>query len=89
MVNGLACIDAKLVQPDHLFTSGLHIPRNTSNKFGSVVSLITVSQVLGLNTFGIALVRIDYAPWGVVPPHMHPRATEILTVIEGKIEAAL
>ncbi|KAK3002270.1 hypothetical protein RJ639_022564, partial [Escallonia herrerae] len=29
---------------------------------------------------------IDYAPWGVVPPHVHPRATEILTVLEGVLE---
>ena len=40
----------------------------------------------GLNTQGISLVRIDYAPWGLNPPHTHPRATEILTVIEGSLE---
>ncbi|KAI7748892.1 hypothetical protein M8C21_032813 [Ambrosia artemisiifolia] len=28
----------------------------------------------------------DFAPWGVIPPHTHPRATEILTVLEGQIE---
>ncbi|KAM7505764.1 hypothetical protein LguiB_004668 [Lonicera macranthoides] len=55
MVNGCTCMDAKLAQPDQFFTSGLHIPRNSSNKFGSVVSPITVSQVPGLNTLGIAL----------------------------------
>ena len=30
------------------------------------------------------MVRIDYAPWGLIPPHSHPRATEILTVLEGR-----
>ena len=45
-----------------------------------------MAQIPGLNTLGIALARIDYAPWGVVPPHVHPRATEILTVIEGSLE---
>ncbi|KAM7500478.1 hypothetical protein LguiA_024892 [Lonicera macranthoides] len=67
MVNGCTCMDAKLAQPDQFFTSRLHIPRNSSNKFGSVVSPITVSQVPELNTLGIALARIDYTPWGVVP----------------------
>ncbi|ESR62107.1 hypothetical protein CICLE_v10017553mg [Citrus x clementina] len=51
-----------------------------------VADPITVAQIPGLNTLGIALARIDYAPWGVVPPHVHPRATEILTVIEGSLE---
>ncbi|KAL8209637.1 hypothetical protein R6Q57_006369 [Mikania cordata] len=32
------------------------------------------------------MVRIDYAPWGLNPPHTHPRATEILTVIEGTLQ---
>ncbi|CAI0460383.1 unnamed protein product [Linum tenue] len=32
------------------------------------------------------MARIDYAPWGIVAPHYHPRATEILTVIEGSLE---
>ncbi|KAL6206437.1 hypothetical protein ACLB2K_023685 [Fragaria x ananassa] len=40
----------------------------------------------GLNTFGISLVRIDYAPWGINAPHTHPRATEILTVLEGSLQ---
>ncbi|KAM0028922.1 hypothetical protein Hdeb2414_s0018g00519851 [Helianthus debilis subsp. tardiflorus] len=31
------------------------------------------------------MVRIDYAPWGLNPPHTHPRATEILTVLEGSL----
>lgn len=32
------------------------------------------------------MVRIDYAPWGINPPHTHPRATEILTVIDGSLQ---
>ncbi|KAD2393819.1 hypothetical protein E3N88_40796 [Mikania micrantha] len=34
----------------------------------------------------ISLARLDFAPWGVIPPHTHPRATEILTVLEGQIQ---
>ncbi|MCD7456500.1 hypothetical protein HAX54_031938 [Datura stramonium] len=40
----------------------------------------------GLNTLGISLVRVDYAPWGINPPHTHPRATEILKVLEGSLQ---
>lgn len=39
----------------------------------------------GLNTLGISLVRIDHAPYGLNPPHTHPRATEILVVLEGSL----
>lgn len=31
------------------------------------------------------MVRIDFAPNGLNPPHTHPRATEILTVLEGSL----
>ncbi|KAH7526072.1 hypothetical protein JRO89_XSUnG0066700 [Xanthoceras sorbifolium] len=33
-----------------------------------------------------AMVRLDFAPWGINPPHTHPRASEILTVLEGTLE---
>ncbi|KAL5797883.1 hypothetical protein ACOSQ2_002703 [Xanthoceras sorbifolium] len=32
------------------------------------------------------MVRLDYAPWGINSPHTHPRASEILTVVEGSLE---
>ncbi|MFS7920972.1 putative germin, rmlC-like cupin domain superfamily, rmlC-like jelly roll [Helianthus anomalus] len=33
-----------------------------------------------------SMVRIDYAPWELNPPHTHPRATEILMVLEGSLQ---
>ncbi|CAI0545753.1 unnamed protein product [Linum tenue] len=32
------------------------------------------------------MVRIDYAAGGQNPPHTHPRATEILLVLQGSLE---
>ena len=49
------------------------------------VTLINVMKIPGLSTLGISLARIDYAPSCENPPHTHPRATEILTVLEGKL----
>ncbi|XP_051138843.1 putative germin-like protein 2-2 [Andrographis paniculata] len=84
-VNGQACKSpASVVANDFSFT-GLHLPGNTSNPNGSKVTPVSVTQVPGLNTLGISMVRIDYAPWGINPPHTHPRATEILTVVEGSL----
>ncbi|XP_054779505.1 putative germin-like protein 2-1 [Prosopis cineraria] len=86
LVNGLVCKDPKLVEAEDFFFSGLHMAGNTSNQVGSKVSPVFAAQVPGLNTLGISLARIDIAPWGINPPHLHPRATEILTVLEGQIE---
>ncbi|KAF5472136.1 hypothetical protein F2P56_008876 [Juglans regia] len=86
-VNGLACKDPKLVQADDFFFSGLHIAANTTNvPFGARLTPVTVAQVGGLNTLGISISRVDYAPGGFNPPHTHPRATEIITVLEGNVE---
>lgn len=86
IVNGLACKDPKEVQVDDFSFSGLHLAGNTSNAVGSRATTVSVAQIPGLNTLGISLVRIDYAPWGINPPHTHPRGSEILTVIEGGLE---
>uniref|UniRef100_A0A7N2MV03 Cupin type-1 domain-containing protein n=2 Tax=Quercus lobata TaxID=97700 RepID=A0A7N2MV03_QUELO len=70
---------------DDFIFMGLDVPRNTHNQFGSNVTLVNVDMFPGLNTLGIALARVDYAPYGLNPPHIHPRATELLTVIEGTL----
>ncbi|KAF3673216.1 putative germin-like protein 2-1 [Capsicum annuum] len=85
-VNGLACKDPKSVNAEDFYFSGLHLAGNTSNTIGSKVTAVNVAQVPGLNTLGISLARVDYAPWGINPPHTHPRATEILTVLEGSLQ---
>ncbi|KAK8483938.1 hypothetical protein V6N13_014824 [Hibiscus sabdariffa] len=58
---------------------------STSNRVGSKVTTVNVDQIPGLNTLGISLVRIDYAPYGENPPHTHPRGTEILVVVQGTL----
>ncbi|BFG28258.1 hypothetical protein CerSpe_145320 [Prunus speciosa] len=86
LVNGLVCKDPKLAEANDFFFSGLHLVGNTSNAVGSHVTPVNVAQIAGLNTLGISIARIDYAPWGINPPHTHPRASEILTVLEGSLK---
>ncbi|XP_058100925.1 putative germin-like protein 2-1 [Magnolia sinica] len=85
LVNGFVCKDPKEVQADDFFFTGLDKPGNTDNKVGSDVTPVNVAQIPGLNTLGVSLARIDFAPYGLNPPHTHPRATEILTVLEGAL----
>lgn len=82
---GLACLDPKLVKPDNFFSGGFHVPGNTSNPSGSSVTSASVAQIPGLNTLGLTLIRFDFAHGGLVTPHIHPRASEILTVLEGSL----
>ena len=44
-----------------------------------------VDKFLGLNTLGISLACIDFAPYGLNPPHTYPRGTELLVVMEGTL----
>lgn len=41
----------------------------------------------GLNTQGISMSRLDLAPGGVNAPHSHPRASEIIIILEGTVLA--
>lgn len=84
-MNGKFCKDPKLVTPEDFLFHGLDKPGNTSNPLGSKVTAINVENLPGLNTLGISLARIDFAPKGLNPPHTHPRGTEILVVLEGTL----
>ncbi|KQK05583.1 germin-like protein 8-4 [Brachypodium distachyon] len=86
-VNGFPCKDPMAVVADDFFNKAmLDKPRDTmTSKVGSNVTNINIANFPGLNTLGISLARIDYAPLGVNTPHIHPRATELLTVLEGTL----
>ena len=82
-VNGKFCKDPKLAKAEDFFYTLKE--GNTDNPLGSQVTPASVNEILGLNTLGISLARIDFAPKGLNPPHIHPRGTEILVVIEGTL----
>lgn len=84
LVNGFTC-KANFTAKDFSF-SGLAMPRFTNNTMGSIVTQANVQQIPGLNTLGVSMARIDYVPEGLNPPHSHPRATEIIFVLEGELE---
>jgi len=82
-VNGKFCKDPGVVKAEDFF---LHVePGNTDNPLSAEVTAVAVDQLAGLNTLGISLARIDFAPKGLNAPHTHPRASEILIVLEGTL----
>ncbi|VAH85281.1 unnamed protein product [Triticum turgidum subsp. durum] len=85
-LNGFPCKRPENVTADDFFSSALALPGNTGNPVGSAVTAANVEKLPGLNTLGVSMSRVDYAPWGVNPPHTHPRATEIIYVLEGSLD---
>ncbi|GER36218.1 RmlC-like cupins superfamily protein [Striga asiatica] len=86
-VNGKICKDPNTVTSDDFYFSGLNKAGNITSPFGTKVTIVFVNQLPGLNTLGISMVRIDFAPSGANPPHVHPHASEILLVLEGTLYA--
>lgn len=87
-MNGKFCKDPNLAKVDDFFTSGL----NESGKvvrqnYGYSVHIVDVNNMPGLNTLGISIIRADFEPKGLIPLHTHPRATELITILEGTLYA--
>uniref|UniRef100_A0A5B7AUH8 Germin-like protein n=1 Tax=Davidia involucrata TaxID=16924 RepID=A0A5B7AUH8_DAVIN len=83
-VNGFPCKENETAAD--FFFAGLAKPGLTNNTMGSQATPANVQQIPGLNTLGVSLARIDYAPGGLNPPHTHPRATEVIFVLEGALD---
>ncbi|KAG6773019.1 hypothetical protein POTOM_020271 [Populus tomentosa] len=83
-VNGFTCKEN--ISAEDFFFAGLAKPGLTNNTSGSLVTAANVQKIPGLNTLGVSMSRIDYAPGGLNPPHTHPRATEMVFVLEGQLD---
>jgi len=83
-VNGFAC--KSTFNATDFFFDGIAKPGLTNNTMGSKVTLANVDKIPGLNTLGVSMARIDYAPGGLNPPHTHPRATEMVFVLDGELD---
>ncbi|KAK3013326.1 hypothetical protein RJ639_009297 [Escallonia herrerae] len=84
--NGAPCINPELAKFSHFGTSALSKPGNTrANPFGFNVTLTNTLNLPGINTLGLVLARVDIAPGGLVPPHAHPRASEVTILITGSV----
>ncbi|KAL1808317.1 hypothetical protein ACET3Z_025307 [Daucus carota] len=84
--NGAPCIDPAQAKASHFATSALSKPGNTrGNPFGFNVTLANIRNLPGLNTLGLTMARVDIAPDGLIPPHAHPRASEVTTLLKGSL----
>ncbi|KAH6769432.1 hypothetical protein C2S51_014768 [Perilla frutescens var. frutescens] len=87
-VNGWICKDPTTVKTDDFYYAGaLNVPHEIVSPYGTALTSVFVPELPGLNTLGLGLTRVDYLPHGLNVPHTHPRATEVITVLEGKLYA--
>ncbi|XP_018831621.1 germin-like protein subfamily T member 2 [Juglans regia] len=84
-VNGFPCKPASEVTSDDFFFDGFTKEGNTSSIFGAHITPGNVLSFPGLNTLGMSMNRLDFAPGGLNPPHSHPRASETGVVVKGKL----
>ncbi|XWS34888.1 hypothetical protein CRYUN_Cryun21dG0075700 [Craigia yunnanensis] len=83
-LNGASCLNPSLALSSHFTTSALAKPGNTkANPFGFSVTLTTLANLPGINTMGLTMARVDIAANGLVPPHSHPRASEVTICLQG------
>ncbi|KAM5547236.1 auxin-binding protein ABP19a-like [Rosa sericea] len=84
---GYSCKRPETVTVNDFVYSGLGVSGNTSNLFRVGDIPAYADQVPGLNGLGISMARVDIAPGGVVPLHIHRGATEVFLVVQGTLVA--
>lgn len=85
-VNGKICKDPKLVNTEDFYlAANLDKVGNTSGLVGAASNFVGVQRFAALNTLGMSVVRVDFAPNGFIAPHIHPRATELVFLLEGSL----
>ncbi|XP_022775562.1 germin-like protein subfamily 1 member 1 [Durio zibethinus] len=83
-LNGAPCLNPSLAHSSHFTTSALAKPGDTkSNPIGFSITLTTLANLPGINTMGLTMARVDIASNGLVPPHSHPRASEVTICLKG------
>ncbi|EFJ09458.1 hypothetical protein SELMODRAFT_428138 [Selaginella moellendorffii] len=88
-VNGFPCRNASSVTVEDFIYREMVNPANITamNRAGAVFG--TVLRFPGINTLGLSMARLDLLPEGIIAPHTHPRATEMVYVEEGSVYAAI
>jgi quercetin dioxygenase-like cupin family protein len=84
-INGVICKPMNEVVATDFLSPVLRNAGKTNNTDKVSVTPANVGAFAGINTQGISFVRIDWAQGGINPPHVHPRATEILFLVEGSL----
>ncbi|KAL3513244.1 hypothetical protein ACH5RR_025961 [Cinchona calisaya] len=86
-INGFPCKNSFDVTSEDFFYDGFKERPGEFNIFDVNVTQADVRQFPGLNTLGLSMNRVVLKPGGLNPPHVHPRASELSRVADGKLLA--
>jgi len=84
-INGFPCKNPANVTASDFKTSKLKWAGDTDNLIRSSTNIVTAADFPGINTLGLGLGRTDLDVDGVVTPHSHPRAAEMMFVSKGVV----
>ncbi|CAK9320167.1 unnamed protein product [Citrullus colocynthis] len=70
---------------DFVFSGGKSAGTFSESGFATVAA--NPSNFPGLNTLGMSFVRADFKEGAINPPHVHPRAAEMVYVVQGRVYA--
>ncbi|KAL2892775.1 putative germin-like protein 2-1 [Bienertia sinuspersici] len=85
--NGELCKNPKDVTINDFIHKGFHIPGDTNNTQEENATLVDITRFPVVNTQGLSIARVDFAPFGLNTPHVHPRGSELFAVMEGTLYA--
>lgn len=85
--NGYPCKSPADVAASDFKSSLLNQAGDTDNFDRSSTTVATAAEFPGLNTLGLSAARTDIEVDGVVMPHAHPRASEMIFVRGGEVAA--
>lgn len=80
----LPCKNSTEVTTEDFVFSGMKAAGNFSETGLAVISA-SPFNFPGINTLGLSFARADIEVGGINPPHFHPRATELVHVMKGKV----
>nr|PNR47077.1 hypothetical protein PHYPA_014197 [Physcomitrium patens] len=85
-INSLPCKPASSAVSEDFPITGFHKNGDTSNPTSiALAPRFAGINYPGLNSIGFALAKFNYANGGLVPPHTHPRAAEVIYVVKGEV----
>ncbi|KAL2892764.1 putative germin-like protein 2-1 [Bienertia sinuspersici] len=84
-VNGKICKNPKDVTMSDFVFKGFDKVGDTNNTQGANATLIDIKKFSAVNTLGISIARVDFAPSGLNTPHLHPLSSELFAVLEGSL----
>ncbi|XP_027120322.1 germin-like protein 1-2 [Coffea arabica] len=84
-LNDYPCKNPSDATSDDFCYKGFMNDNKVFNIYGLSISQATANNFPGLNSLGISMIQAELLKGGVVRPHTHPRASELVVCTKGRI----